>query len=195
MRPGGALVPGGSARLPAVDDAPAIDGAVAAYAAIVGRTGCAHAKASRDKAGREQHQGCDQSHALPPVVKACRGSTAAERDFSNELAAVRFRLLRQGECAVYRRQVPVFLYFCQSENPTSRHISGRYIALSGADRRDGQTADDPPETRIDIALLHRRGVPFSNPLKDTEEGLRGFEITDPDGYVLFFGCSVCLLTS
>jgi hypothetical protein len=22
-------------------------------------------------------------------------------------------------------------------------------------------------------------VPFSNPLKDTEEGLRGFEITDP----------------
>jgi hypothetical protein len=31
-------------------------------------------------------------------------------------------------------------------------------------------------------------VPFSEPLKDTEEGLRGFEITDPDGYVLFFGC-------
>ena len=33
-----------------------------------------------------------------------------------------------------------------------------------------------------------RDVPFSNSLKDTEEGLRGFEITDPDGYVLFFGC-------
>jgi catechol 2,3-dioxygenase-like lactoylglutathione lyase family enzyme len=33
-----------------------------------------------------------------------------------------------------------------------------------------------------------RGAPFSNPLKDTCEGLRGFEITDPDGYVLFFGC-------
>lgn len=32
-----------------------------------------------------------------------------------------------------------------------------------------------------------RGVPFSNPLKDTTDGLRGFEITDPDGYVLFFG--------
>ncbi|HEX4860628.1 MAG TPA: VOC family protein [Rhizomicrobium sp.] len=32
-----------------------------------------------------------------------------------------------------------------------------------------------------------RGVPFSVPLKDTTDGLRGFEITDPDGYVLFFG--------
>ncbi|MGB6745457.1 MAG: VOC family protein [Terracidiphilus sp.] len=32
-----------------------------------------------------------------------------------------------------------------------------------------------------------RGASFSNPLKDTSDGLRGFEITDPDGYVLFFG--------
>ena len=32
-----------------------------------------------------------------------------------------------------------------------------------------------------------RGVTFSVPLQDTHDGLRGFEITDPDGYVLFFG--------
>ena len=32
-----------------------------------------------------------------------------------------------------------------------------------------------------------RGVTFSKPLKNTSDGLRGFEITDPDGYVLFFG--------
>ena len=32
-----------------------------------------------------------------------------------------------------------------------------------------------------------RGVAFSAPLRDTHDGLRGFEITDPDGYVLFFG--------
>jgi uncharacterized glyoxalase superfamily protein PhnB len=31
------------------------------------------------------------------------------------------------------------------------------------------------------------GATFSEPLKDTHDGLRGFEITDPDGYVLFFG--------
>jgi catechol 2,3-dioxygenase-like lactoylglutathione lyase family enzyme len=32
-----------------------------------------------------------------------------------------------------------------------------------------------------------RGVTFSVPLKDTEDGLRGFELRDTDGYVLFFG--------
>lgn len=32
-----------------------------------------------------------------------------------------------------------------------------------------------------------KGVSFSMPLSDTDDGLRGFEITDPDGYVCFFG--------
>jgi catechol 2,3-dioxygenase-like lactoylglutathione lyase family enzyme len=32
-----------------------------------------------------------------------------------------------------------------------------------------------------------RNVEFSEPLKDTEDGLRGFELHDADGYVLFFG--------
>ena len=32
-----------------------------------------------------------------------------------------------------------------------------------------------------------RNVEFSEPLKDTHDGLRGFELKDPDGYVLFFG--------
>jgi catechol 2,3-dioxygenase-like lactoylglutathione lyase family enzyme len=32
-----------------------------------------------------------------------------------------------------------------------------------------------------------RGVVFAEPLQDTHDGLRGFEICDPDGYILFFG--------
>lgn len=32
-----------------------------------------------------------------------------------------------------------------------------------------------------------RDVAFSKPLRDTDDGLRGFEIEDIDGYVLFFG--------
>ena len=32
-----------------------------------------------------------------------------------------------------------------------------------------------------------RDVKFSEPLKDTHDGLRGFELKDADGYVLFFG--------
>ena len=31
------------------------------------------------------------------------------------------------------------------------------------------------------------GTVFSKPLEDTHDGLRGFEICDPDGCVLFFG--------
>ena len=32
-----------------------------------------------------------------------------------------------------------------------------------------------------------RQVEFFEPLQDTEDGLRGFELQDADGYVLFFG--------
>ncbi|HSE50373.1 MAG TPA: VOC family protein [Terriglobales bacterium] len=32
-----------------------------------------------------------------------------------------------------------------------------------------------------------RQVEFSEPLQDTGDGLRGFELKDADGYVLFFG--------
>ena len=37
------------------------------------------------------------------------------------------------------------------------------------------------------AEFNSRNVEFSKPLKDTHDGLRGFEVTDSDGYVLFFG--------
>jgi catechol 2,3-dioxygenase-like lactoylglutathione lyase family enzyme len=35
-----------------------------------------------------------------------------------------------------------------------------------------------------------RDVEFFRPLKDDDDGLRGFEVKDADGYVLFFGCPV-----
>ena len=44
-----------------------------------------------------------------------------------------------------------------------------------------------PEPEALSAEFADRGVAFSVPLKDTHDGLRGFEICDPDGYVLFFG--------
>lgn len=37
------------------------------------------------------------------------------------------------------------------------------------------------------AEFRDRGVTFSSPLADTGDGLRGFELTDHDGYLLFFG--------
>lgn len=46
------------------------------------------------------------------------------------------------------------------------------------------SAPDPDALYEDFA---QRGAPFSEPLCDTHDGLRGFEVTDPDGLVLFFG--------
>jgi catechol 2,3-dioxygenase-like lactoylglutathione lyase family enzyme len=45
-------------------------------------------------------------------------------------------------------------------------------------------APDPDALAVEFA---DRGAAFSAPLTDTHDGLRGFEICDPDGYVLFFG--------
>lgn len=69
--------------------------------------------------------------------------------------------------------------------------------------KSGEAAPQPnstrdPEMRWDAycytpdpdalaAEFDQCGVNFSTPLKDTTDGLRGFEITDPDGYILFFG--------
>jgi catechol 2,3-dioxygenase-like lactoylglutathione lyase family enzyme len=43
---------------------------------------------------------------------------------------------------------------------------------------------DPDALAVELAS---REVEFSRPLEDTGDGLRGFELKDPDGYVLFFG--------
>ncbi len=44
-----------------------------------------------------------------------------------------------------------------------------------------------PEPDALAAEFANRGAAFSAALADTHDGLRGFEIRDPDGYVLFFG--------
>jgi len=37
------------------------------------------------------------------------------------------------------------------------------------------------------AEFAEQGADFHSPLEDTHDGLRGFEICDPNGYVIFFG--------
>jgi catechol 2,3-dioxygenase-like lactoylglutathione lyase family enzyme len=46
------------------------------------------------------------------------------------------------------------------------------------------SADDPDAL---FEEYQSRGVVFHQPLKDDDDGLRGFEVADADGYVLFFG--------
>ena len=59
---------------------------------------------------------------------------------------------------------------------SKRHPDARWDAYISAPDPDGLAAE-----------YASRGVAFSAPLRDTKDGLRGFEIVDPDGYVLFFG--------
>lgn len=44
-----------------------------------------------------------------------------------------------------------------------------------------------PDPDALAAEFTSRNVEFFAPLKDTHEGLRGFEVKDVDGYLLFFG--------
>lgn len=44
-----------------------------------------------------------------------------------------------------------------------------------------------PDPDALAAEFASRNVAFSRPLKDTHDGLRGFEVKDADGYTLFFG--------
>ena len=46
------------------------------------------------------------------------------------------------------------------------------------------TVPDPDALAAEFAS---RNVEFFEPLRDTYDGLRGFEIKDADGYLLFFG--------
>jgi catechol 2,3-dioxygenase-like lactoylglutathione lyase family enzyme len=57
-----------------------------------------------------------------------------------------------------------------------RHPQLRWDAYVDAPDPDGLAAE-----------FAGRGVTFARPLQDTSDGLRGFELIDPDGYVLFFG--------
>jgi len=44
-----------------------------------------------------------------------------------------------------------------------------------------------PDPDALAAEFSSRHVEFSQPLKDDDDGLRGFEVKDADGYVLYFG--------
>lgn len=46
---------------------------------------------------------------------------------------------------------------------------------------------DVPDPDALAAEFSSRSVEFREPIKDTGDGLRGFELADADGYVLFFG--------
>lgn len=73
----------------------------------------------------------------------------------------------------------LFLKSDKDVSPLPNHKRHPYMRLDGF-----VYAPDPDALAAEFA---EHGAAFSAPLKDTHDGLRGFEICDPDGYVLFFG--------
>jgi catechol 2,3-dioxygenase-like lactoylglutathione lyase family enzyme len=80
---------------------------------------------------------------------------------------------------IYRDGAQIFLKSESGIEPVPNHARHPHL------RWDSFVfAPDPDGLHAEFA---RRGAAFSEPLQDTHDGLRGFEITDPDGFVLFFG--------
>jgi len=80
---------------------------------------------------------------------------------------------------IYRDGAQIFLKSQDGVEPVPNHRRHRHL------RWDAYVyAPDPDALYADF---QGRGATFSEPLMDTHDGLRGFEVTDPDGLVLFFG--------
>src|ERR1700721_640963 len=52
-------------------------------------------------------------------------------------------------------------------------------------RWDAYISTEEPDTLFEE--YSSTGITFRQPIRDDNDGLRGFEVTDADGYVLFFG--------
>lgn len=82
-----------------------------------------------------------------------------------------FGIVRRGGAMIMLKNVGVDpLPNCE------RHPQARWDAYVYVPDPDGLAAE-----------FSSRTVEFSEPLKDTDDGLRGFELKDADGHVLFFG--------
>jgi catechol 2,3-dioxygenase-like lactoylglutathione lyase family enzyme len=99
----------------------------------------------------------------------------------------------------YRDQLGFEITFQEpADDPFFGIVSGAMIMLKGVGvdslpnyKREPAARSDPylyfPDPDALAAEFASRNVEFSEPLKDTHDWLRGFELKDCDGYVLFFG--------
>ncbi len=114
-----------------------------------------------------------------------------------------FFIVRDAAAALgfYRERLGFEVTFQEPpENPFFGIVSrdGAMILLKAVGVEPLPNSTRQPEARWDAYLnvpdpdalaaeFASRGVEFSEPLQDTHDGLRGFELKDADGYVLFFG--------
>ena len=83
---------------------------------------------------------------------------------------------------IVQRGVAMIMLKAVGVNPVPNHTRD---VKQGIARWDAYLHVPDPDALA--AEFSSRNVEFSEPLKDTHDGLRGFELKDADGYVLFFG--------
>jgi catechol 2,3-dioxygenase-like lactoylglutathione lyase family enzyme len=109
----------------------------------------------------------------------------------NALAAVAFYRDKLGFDVIFQepRHSPFFAIVCRdSAMLMVKAIEVKPLPNSTRDpaaRWDAYLNVPDPDALA--AEFTSRGVIFSEPLKNTTDGLRGFELKDADGHVLFFG--------
>jgi catechol 2,3-dioxygenase-like lactoylglutathione lyase family enzyme len=84
-----------------------------------------------------------------------------------------FALIQRGGAQLFLKAVGDGV--AATPNPT-RHRDARWDAYVYTPNPDALAAE-----------FEAAGATFSTPLHDNSNNLRGFEVRDPDGYVLFFG--------
>ena len=109
-----------------------------------------------------------QSHALPSIATSSDLKTDSSSRIPNPFFAI-----------VGRDTAQLFVKSEKNVLPQPNHSRHAHMRLDAF-----VYVEDPDALAAEFS---GRGVDFSAPLKDTNDGLRGFEIRDPDGYVLFFG--------
>ncbi len=100
-----------------------------------------------------------------------RDSLGFEITFTNTGDDLFFGIVQRDRCMIFVKDVGV-----EPLPNRTRHQWGGWDAYI--------YVPDPDALAAEFAA---RNVEFSVPLKDTHDGLRGFEIKDADGYNLFFG--------
>lgn len=97
-----------------------------------------------------------------------------EVTFQSEPDDLFFGIVKRGGAMIFLKDIGV--------EPVPNHTRD---VKQGIARWDAYVYVPDPDALA--AEFMSRGVELSEPLKDTDDGLRGFELKDSDGYVLFFG--------
>ena len=107
----------------------------------------------------------------PSALSFYRDRLGFEITFQEPADEPFFGIVRRGRAMIMLKDVGVDPLPNYKREPAARWDAYLYVP-------------DPDALEAEFAS---RDVEFSEPLKDTHDGLRGFELKDCDGYVLFFG--------